>query len=190
MSRSAFLRTVLASVVLLAGKSFAEPGEPPPVPVTDLKAVLVFGLTKLVIWPDKELPAAETPLRLGVLGRHTFGERLDRLAEKRTPKVRPINIVYAMDAATLRDCQLVFVSQDRRESLATVLAVFRKRPVLVVGEEKGFADNGVGGMVNLLIRGDQPVLQVNQAATEAAGLRLRAQLSQSQRVEYIGRTKD
>jgi hypothetical protein len=190
MSRSAFLRTVLASVVLLAGKSFAETEEPPPVPAPDLKAVLVFGLTKLVIWPDKELPAAETPLRLGVLGRHTFGDRLDRLAEKRAPKVRPINIVYAQDAATLRDCQLVFVSQDRRESLATVFAVFRKRPVLVVGEEKGFADNGVGGMVNLLIRGNDPLLQVNQAATEAAGLRLRAQLSQSQRVEYIGRPKN
>ena len=190
MSRSAFLRRVLASAVLLAGNTFAELDEPRPVPVPALKAALVFGLTKLVIWPDKVLPAADTPLRLGVLGNHPFGDRLDRLAEKHAPKVRPVTVVYAQDAATLRDCQVVFVSRDRRETLDTVFAVFRSRPVLVVGEEKGFADTGVGGMVNLLIRDDRPALQVNQAAAEAAGLRLRAQLSQSLLIEYIGRPKN
>ncbi len=190
MSRSAFLRTVLASAVLLAGNTFAGPEEPPPVPVPDLKAALVFGLTKLVIWPDAVLPATDTPIRLGVLGKHPFGDRLDRLAEKRTPKVRPIAVVYAQDASELRDCQVVFVSRDRRESLDTVLGVFRARPVLIVGDEKGFADTGVGGMVNLRTRDDHKALQVNQAAAEAAGLRLRAQLSQSQLIEYIGRPKN
>ena len=190
MSRSAFLRMVLASAVLLAGNTFAELDEPRSVPVPALKAALVFGLTKLVIWPEKVLPAADTPLRLGVLGNHPFGDRLDRLAEKHAPKVRPVTVVYAQDAATLRDCQVVFVSRDRRETLDTVFAVFRLRPVLVVGEEKGFADTGVGGMVNLLIRDDRPALQVNQAAAEAAGLRLRAQLSQSLLIEYIGRPKN
>ena len=71
-----------------------------------------------------------------------------------------------------------------------MFAVFRSRPVLVVGEEKGFADTGAGGMVNLLIRDDRPALQVNQAEAEAAGLRLRAQLSQSRLIEYIGRPKN
>ncbi|MEI6358087.1 MAG: YfiR family protein, partial [Verrucomicrobiota bacterium] len=115
MSRSAFLRTVLASAVLMAGNTFAEIDEPPPVPVPALKAGLVFGLTKLVIWPDAVLPATDTPLRLGVLGKHPFGDHLDRLAEKRTPKVRPITVVYTQDASALRDCQVVFVSRDRRE---------------------------------------------------------------------------
>jgi hypothetical protein len=190
MSRSTFLKVLLASAVSAAGRTFAELDTPRPVPEPAVKAALVFGLTKLVIWPEKELPATDTPLRLGVLGKHPFGDRLDRLAEKRTPKVRPITVVYAQDASALRDCQVVFVSRDRRESLDTVLGVFRARPVLIVGDEKGFADTGVGGMVNLRTRDDRKALEVNQAAAEAAGLRLRAQLSQSQLIEYVGRPKN
>jgi len=190
MSRSTFLKVLLASAVSAAGRTFAELDTPRPVPEPAVKAALVFGLTKLVIRPEKELPGTDTPVRPRRLCNTPFCAPPHRLRGKLTPKVRPLRVVSAQAASALRDCQVVFVSRDRRESLDTVLGVFRARPVLIVGDEKGFADTGVGGMVNLRTRDDRKALEVNQAAAEAAGLRLRAQLSQSQLIEYVGRPKN
>ncbi len=188
--RSAFvaLAAVSAMIVHLGSGAFGQTS--PEISEKDLKSALVFGLAKLVIWPDNAFASNDSPLRLGVLGKHTFGNGLDALAAKKLPNVRPVIIVYASEAAILSDCHLVFVSKDRRESLSTVVKLFRSKPVLLVGEEEGFADSASGGMVNILIRDERPTLQVNQGAAEGAGLRFRAQMTQSKRVEWVGRPKN
>ncbi|MGH7971944.1 MAG: YfiR family protein, partial [Limisphaerales bacterium] len=42
-----------------------------------IKAVLLFNLTRFVDWPDSAFTAPDAPLVIGIVGRDPFGEALD-----------------------------------------------------------------------------------------------------------------
>lgn len=159
----------------------------PSAPEADLKGALLIGLMSLVNWPEGVPPGTE-PLRLGILGPHAFGDRLNRLAERKTVSGRSVKVLYGEAATALVNCQAVFVARDHRESLGAIANAYEGKPILLLGEEAGFAQPGAGGMVALLVRDEHLWLQINVKAAEAAGLHFRAQLAKYKQVEWIGRT--
>lgn len=173
---------------LFAAAALAAAGigpEPMAAPEGELKAALLVTMMNFVTWPEGAFESTNAPMRVGVIGRHSFGEALDRLAAKRTVEGRSLKVAYAEDAAGLAGCEAVFVARERRETVAAIAEAFRGKPVLLIGEEDGFAK--AGGMISLLVRDDRPFLQINVGAVEASGLKLRGQLAQTKRIEWIGR---
>lgn len=142
------------------------------VPEASAKAALVFNLTKFVAWPDT---AKGPAFRIGILGPDPFGTALEEIVQGEQVDGRAIVIKRSSNAASLADCQLVYVSPNWRQSPANALGALRGRGILTVGESEGFLSGG--GMVRLVRTPERKVrLQIHLDNVRAESLRMSAQL--------------
>ncbi len=149
----------------------------------ELKAALLVKLAGFIVWPESAFAKSGSQFEIGVLGTNPFGTFLARHEDKRIHGDRALKIRHASTASELKDCHVVFIASQHEDALGSILKVFEGRPVLIVGEEPGFAMNG--GMINLLIREEKPYLEINARTAELAGLKFRGQLGSPKSVRWV-----
>jgi len=141
----------------------------------DLKAVLLFNLTRFVEWPPGALPDPDAPLIIGILGRDPFGKTLDDVVREETYGGHKIHVMRYRSVESARNCQLLFVCTDEQPNLPRILRELEGRPILTVGEFDGFASGG--GMVHLYQNSEGKIhLRINLAAVRASGLTVSGKL--------------
>lgn len=142
----------------------------------ELKAVLVYKLTKFVTWPAEEPPAGgeEKYLYVCALQKDPFGGALAAL-ERRHVGDRQVVIreVERADLATTA-CHMLYVPASGMRDLAGVQQALGERPVLTVGDVEGFAN--AGGMVEFHREQRRFTFFINIGATRRAGLAVAASL--------------
>jgi hypothetical protein len=147
------------------------------------KAATLVQITRLVTWPESAFKATNSPLVIGVIGKHPFGDKLDIAAEKRFTGTHPIQVVYLGTNQPISGIHVLFVSRNRTESLPEILDKVGTKPVLIIGEEERFVHQG--GILNFLIRDEQLHIQVNRQNATARGLEIQSSLFQAKRVERV-----
>ena len=169
--------TALGAVGLAAPPKALEADE------AEERATLVVKLTRLVTWPESAFPSRDAPLRIGVLGTHPFGKELDRLARGKLTGSHPLEVKYGNSIAELEGCRLIYVARNHSEPLPALIKAAGSGPILWMGEEEGFAEQG--GMVNLLIQDGRPRLQINPTAAATQGIGFAAAMAQARSIERI-----
>ena len=139
----------------------------------DVKAAYLYKIATLVKWPAAAFPSAPAPLVIGVVGREAFSG-FESVLRGQTIGARALEIrrLAASDAAGLRACHLVFVSDGER--LAGIAAALQGRPVLLVGDASEFARSG--GMIGFVVREQKLKLEINRDAAEQARLSISSDL--------------
>ena len=146
------------------------------VPEYDVKAALLYKVSKFVHWPDGALPATGGTLHVCVIGHDDFGASIDALTgQKVQGQVIAIERLPNSPLAASA-CQIAFISHSERSRLASVLGALAGAPVLTVSDIEGFA--GLGGMVAFATRDGKISFQINPAASARAGIEIGAQLLQ------------
>lgn len=144
----------------------------------NLKVVYLYNFTRYVDWPDDSVGDAFV---IAVLGDPDLTEAL-RVLERsdKHAEGRPIR-VRALDAATgLGDVQILFVGAGAVAELPRIRARTRGKPILLVGDSPGLANQGVA--INFFLRpdilgaGKQLRFQIHPAALEGRGLKVMADL--------------
>ncbi len=74
-------------------------------------------------------------------------------------------------------CHLLFISASERKRLAETLAALPQTPLLTVGDQERFAEQG--GMINLVLVEKKIRFEINIDAVERARLKLDPQLLNS-----------
>ncbi len=145
-----------------------------------LKAAFLYNFGKYVDWPDDYHVSdaqGRTVFVIGVVGRNPFGDALDAIAKAKTLKERPIVVSQIARAADFENCHILFVPSGANAQLVgDVLARAQKFPVLVVGEEEGFAQ--AKGTVNFYIEENRVKFEINEERAEQLGLKLSSKLLQ------------
>lgn len=136
-----------------------------------VKAAFLYILPDFVVWPNS--PPHQSTLTLCVLGDDPFGASLGFFEGKRI-KNRTLRIVQLSGEASLHDCEILFISKSAADQTRRILAPIARSPVLTVGEAREFTRNG--GVVALLLVGDQVQLEINVSAARAAGLSISSKL--------------
>ena len=136
-----------------------------------VKAAFLYILPDFVVWPNS--PPHQSTLTLCVLGDDPFGASLGFFEGKRI-KNRTLRIVQLSGEASLPDCEILFISKSVTDQTRRILGPIAGSPVLTVGEARGFTRNG--GVVALLLVGDQVQLEINVSAARAAGLSISSKL--------------
>jgi hypothetical protein len=144
-----------------------------------LKAAYLFNFAKYVEWPADRLPAADSPIVIGVLGADPFGERLDRTVRGRSIGGHPVVVRRGRRIEELTGCHILFVCRSERSRLKPILESLRETPVLTVSEDDRFVHDG--GMIWLGRSRDAVEFDVNLDAVRAAGLTIGARMLGSAR---------
>ena len=134
----------------------------PAVTEYDLKAAFLYKFLQFVKWPGGGSGI------IGILGDDPFGGKLEKALQGR------LSIKRSHKAEDLKNCQIVFVSKSERGNASGIIASLGDAKVLTVGESEGFARQG--GVIGILMDGDQPRLEINTAAAGRAGLIISPQL--------------
>jgi hypothetical protein len=143
-----------------------------------IKAVLLFNLTRFVDWPDSAFAGPDAPLVIGIVGRDPFGQALDEAVQGEKVNGRRIVIERFPNPRSVGPCQILFISDKERGRVSSILANLKARPVLTVSEIPGFATS-IGGMIRLYTSNENKVrLQVNLAQVQAENLKLSSKLLQ------------
>lgn len=139
-----------------------------------VKAAFLYNFTKFVEWPPDRFADAQRPITIGIVGRNPFGDELAKITGGRKINGRDIVIRLVTSEAEVLSADLIFVSAGEEEHLRDLTAMLQQAGILTVGESPRFA--AAGGMITFVLERDKVRFQINQAASEQAGLKINAQL--------------
>jgi len=161
----------LMAWLLAANSGF---GGEPPLTKYQVEAVFLFNFAKYVDWPAAAFPNANAPVTIGVLGTDPFGDKLPQVVEGKTINGRPFVIKYLAADSDVGGCQILFISHSESSRMKEILAGAGALPILTVGEDEPFAQNG--GIINFVLKNENVRLEIDLAAARKAGLTISSRL--------------
>ena len=142
-------------------------------PEYKVKAAFLYNFTKLVEWPTNAFASDKSPLLVGILGKDPFGKELDDLTTGRAVNGHALQLVRFSAVEQITNCHILFICESERRKLDSILDVTRGKPILTVGDMKGFETRG---MITLVKSNDSINLRINLEAAREAGLQLSSRL--------------
>lgn len=139
-------------------------------------AAFLYNFLVFVEWPDVA-SFGQGPVLIGVLGDNPFGAAVEAITRK-TIDDRPIEFRFFPDIHAVTPTHILFVPVDCNEELDALCGTLRGKPVLTVGESDDFTRRG--GVIRFFEAeagaGKTLRVEINEAAAEAQGLKIRAKL--------------
>ena len=140
-----------------------------------IKAAYLYNFGNYVEWPVEAFPTNDTPLVIGVLGRDPFGEILNEIARTKKVGGRPIVAKRFASLAAYTPCHILFVpSSTDPEEQAAAIRQAHGSPVLLVGENPGFAEQG--GTVDFFIEENKVRFEINADVAKRQQLKISSKL--------------
>lgn len=139
-----------------------------------VKAGFIYNFAQLVQWPPAAFSQANSPIVIGILGTDPFGETIDRVVEGKKLEGRSLVVKRLKRGASVKDCNILFVSSSEAARLEEVLQNTKNLPILTIGEMPGFAMRG--GIINLTVEGNKIRFEVNIEAAKQANLNISSRL--------------
>jgi hypothetical protein len=168
----AFLASV-AVVLVLMGVETLHGSDTPAASEAQVKAAFLFNFAKYVDWPPSAFSNAMAPITIGVIRSDPFGDALHR-AEGKTINGHPFVIKDLSSESDLTGCQILFISHSESFRMAGILEKARSLPILTVGEDDAFAQNG--GIINFVLKKGNIRLEIDLAAARKARLTISSRL--------------
>ena len=167
----AFLTGGLVVAVALCG---ADAGAQPALE-TRIKAAIVSKFPQFVEWPPAALDGRRT-LTLCVASANPILPALQELVAGDQVQGRPLTVRRVERDNDVDGCQLLFVPADALPGRRGLLQRAGTLPVLTVGDDQRFLDNG--GIIGLREVNGRLRFDINAGAAQRAGLKISSQLLQ------------
>src|SRR5258708_22261319 len=140
----------------------------------ELKAAMLYNLTRFVEWPVSAYSDPQAPIQLCILGRDPFGSSLASIVLKQVANGRPVLIRHSENDKGIRACHLLYISSSERKATLQIFATLKGSSVLTVGEMPQFAAHG--GMIQFSLEEQQVRFDINVEAASRAGLKISSRL--------------
>lgn len=175
-ARNRYVAVLLSFVLVLV--CFAIPNSFPASPPSamEVQAAFLFNFSKFVEWPEYAFESSKEKLIICVLGDDPFGLLLDRTVEGKRAGARFPTVRRLDPGSSVDHCHILFISTSEQSHLARVLQPIHLRPILTVSDIPQFASNG--GMIGFFFEENRVRFEINQEATQTAGLIISSRLLQ------------
>ena len=140
----------------------------------ELKAAILYNLSRFVEWPPSAYPDSQAPTVLCILGQDPFGDALKTLGQKEDANGRPVSIRQLKNDNEIRDCHVLYISTSERKSVVPILARLKGSSVLTVGETSHFAVQG--GIIQFTLEDKQVRFEINLDAASRVALKISSRL--------------
>jgi len=139
-----------------------------------VKAAILFNLTKYVDWPAESFAETNSPIVIGILGQNSFGDDFKDMIEGKTINGRRLLLKRLIWGDDLNNLHVLFVSASEKKRYPEIMEKLKNVSVLSVGESDSFTQ--LGGMITLSTRDNKIRPQINLAAAERAHLKISSKL--------------
>jgi|SRR5215472_2020437 len=173
MKYSRFMIAVLLCLSLAVGAN-AQSSDSPDSSEYLIKAGFIYNFAQLVQWPSTAFLQADSPIVIGILGTDPFGGIIDRVIQNKKLEGRSLIVKRLKRGASVKDCNILFVSSSEAAHLDEVIQSTKGMPILTIGEMPGFATRG--GIINLTLEGNRVRFEVNIEASKQANLNISSRL--------------
>ena len=140
----------------------------------ELKAVYLLHIIRYSTWPKDTFKNDKAPIVLQVVGKDPFGSVLEKTFEGKKVGGRKIEVHRSRGIPTKIDAHLVFCSGLSKKGRDQLIGLCTRKPVLLIGESKGFAEDGA--CVNFFLEKRKVRFEINTGAAKQAGIELSPQL--------------
>lgn len=144
---------------------------PPSMGEYDVKALFLYKFTRYITWPESTWGEE---FRIGILGESEIRGPLETIADQEKVGDKPIVLKFWDTPEEIEDCHILFIARDRKLDPLVVRNQVGERPVLTVGEWKGYANEGI--ILNFVMKENKVRFELNQQALATAGLTASSQL--------------
>lgn len=149
-----------------------------------IKGAYLFNFTRFVSWPSGGSEAEDDAFVIAVIDPIPGAPAAQTIAaalKQKTAGSRPIVVKsHPSLPRELEGVRLIFLTAPARDQLDAARRRIGDRPVLLVGETSGFAEDG--GTINLVVTGDNVRCEINLRQAERAGLKLSGRLANVSRL--------
>jgi hypothetical protein len=161
---------------VLAAVAFVSPTAHGAADEYEVKAALIYKISKFVRWPEIAVLEASGTLRLCIVGEDNFGDSIDSLKGKRVQGLRILIDRLPTDDQAVSGCQIAFISRSEQQRLPALLKKMEGSAALTISDIEGFAAGG--GMLDFATTGGKISFRINPAASRRAGIEISSQLLQ------------
>lgn len=105
-----------------------------------VKTAYIEKFARFTEWPAE---SNHNNFIIGVIGKSQFGGALELLAEKYKIRDKKIRIRYYASADEISNCNILIICSSEKSRINTILNSVERKPILTVGDTKGFAQRGV-----------------------------------------------
>ena len=140
----------------------------------ELKATILYNLSKFVEWPPLSYADSQAPTVLCILGQDPFGNSLKTLGQRQDTNGRPVSIRQLKNENGIRDCHVLYVSTSERKTVAQIFEKLKGSSVLTVGEISQFAAQG--GVIQFTLEDKQVHFEINLDAASRMALKISSRL--------------
>jgi hypothetical protein len=144
----------------------------PPATARQVQAAYLYQFGRYVEWPYQE-PTGGSFL-VCVLGTDPFGTALDDIVKGKTISGHTVAAKRIPGPGEMQDCRVLYISHSEEKRLPAILEALAGKTILTVGEGTQFTQHG--GMLAFVLADRRVRFVVNQAAAEAAKVKLSSEL--------------
>lgn len=148
---------------------------PPRAPQHEVKAEFIERFTRFVAWPDSAFASTTAAFVVCVWGSGPLASRLEQVISRRPIRDRSVRVLHVASADKLLPCHILYVATLDRDVVREIVAATRGRPLLSVGDQPGFAEQGM--LINLVLDHEGFVrFEINRETARRSGLKISAKL--------------
>ncbi len=131
-----------------------------------LKAIWMGKFTHFINWPPKAR-LDSCSFYIGILKKDPFNGELENIYSNRTIWNKPVKIKYIESLDSLAKINLLFVPSDFSHELKAIVPEAEKHSVLLVGDTKGYAEQGVH--INFFRAENRIRFEINETSIRESG---------------------
>jgi len=135
-----------------------------------VKALFLLNFAKYVDWPA----GASSPITIGIMGQDNFNDSLTHAIDGKSINGRSIVIKHLSENADPSGCTILFISSSKNSQLSAILSKTGSLPILTVGEDESFLQNG--GIINFMLKEGKIHLAINLKAAQKVKLQISSKL--------------
>lgn len=163
------MRRLAYFILMFVGLPFTSNGQAGPLPEYAMKAAVVYNFTLFTQWPT--LP--NNTLRICTLESDTLKSELEKFKDHQ-PHDATLIISKITNLDTIKECQVLYLSEQDKQRADVILASLESSPVLTITDVPELAKKGV--MIGIKIENKRIVFEVDTHAAKKSNLYLSSKL--------------
>ncbi len=145
----------------------------------EIKAALAFKFPVYVRWPESALNDDTETFNCCTMGNGALPELLMQL-DGVVVMDKSLRVTRISNIAEIASCHMLFIGASEKKNLENILVAIKKKPILTLGDMKGFARKG--GMINFYLEKNSVRFEINPEAGRQAGLDISSKLLRLARI--------